>query len=462
MGEIGKKGSNPIYARRTAPMKSVVALYFLLALASGLPNRAFPAGAADREPAADTAGAMGFSEAARRLILDSPYLRNSAIEIDLRRMDERDSRYGVLPSVSFRTRYFVDPPDDLQGKEPYAIDFVIDAYNPIERFYTIEVRKIITAMAVLRHLQAISESLERLGTAYLELDGLDELAQFNRQWIALAEQYAAYQRTRLDAGSATPLERSAADLEVAIGQAEQEKIAAARKSILHGLRGLLGLPEDQALAVACGDLSRELYGEVDLAAVSFSAVKENALDMQIHNLKLALQKRHITLARTRYLPNLLLGLQTTDPLGSRTDNGLFFSIGFELPLWDGLKRFNDIERQQVVLRQYQAEEEVKSIDLTNKWENARNRLAETATQLRLAHVQRDLSGLREMQVETGYQAGRDSFANLLAERRRVLEMRKNLATRSLEHRKTLLTLHKLSGDLLRRFVNPGAWQEPLE
>jgi outer membrane protein TolC len=396
------------------------------------------------------------------MLRDAPHLKNSAIEVELRRMDERDSRWAVLPSVNLRTRYFIDPPEDPPDQEPYAVDFVIESTNPVEKYYTIEVRRILTRMAVLRHLQVLAESLERLGAVFLDLQGLDESEDLARRGVALLERQAAYLRARLETGAVTPLDLRAAELEQQGLNAELERIATARRSALLGLQGLLGLPSDLLPAPLPADSLRQIAEDFDPAAVPWQEVKEHAFELRVQSLKLALQRCHVILARARYLPNLLLGLQTTDPLGSRADNGLFFSVGFDLPLWDGLRRYHDIERQQTVLRQYQVEEQLGAVGLAGRWTGACDRLAECALQRRLAHSRLELAEAREKQVESHFQVGREPFAALLNERRQGLDAHRQLAARALEERKALLSLFRLSGRLLQRYVHAGAWQEGME
>ena len=59
---------------------------------------------------ADTKRLLDFQEAIRIALRQSPYFTKSALDIDLSRLDESDSRYGLLPSISFRTRYYVNRP----------------------------------------------------------------------------------------------------------------------------------------------------------------------------------------------------------------------------------------------------------------------------------------------------------------------------------------------------------------
>ena len=53
---------------------------------------------------------LTFEEAVKIAITQSPYFTKSSLEIDIRRLDETDSRYGLVPPLTFRTYYYVNRP----------------------------------------------------------------------------------------------------------------------------------------------------------------------------------------------------------------------------------------------------------------------------------------------------------------------------------------------------------------
>ena len=55
-----------------------------------------------------TAETIDYDTAARIAIQQSPYLTKSDLEIQIRRLDEKDSKSDYFPSLNFRTRYYVN------------------------------------------------------------------------------------------------------------------------------------------------------------------------------------------------------------------------------------------------------------------------------------------------------------------------------------------------------------------
>ena len=141
----------------------------------GLTTLSQPVQGASYTPEAPTlspSGTLNYEEGVRIALYQSPFLTKSSLEIDLRRLDETDSRYGLFPSIDFRTYYYVNRPTGITGP-PYSLNFSTDPnYNPIASYFTLQAQKLATQVAILTHLKTISAGLERLGQLFLDLEFL--------------------------------------------------------------------------------------------------------------------------------------------------------------------------------------------------------------------------------------------------------------------------------------------------
>lgn len=404
------------------------------------------------------AGTMTYRKAVGTLLQNSSAVRNSSLELKLRRLDETDSRLSFIPGVTFRTRYYPQQPSDSTA-DPYSIEFGVDAYNPVETYFNLQARKVITQIAILAHLQVISDSMLRLGLGYLDLGMMDRMQQYLRDWISLAEQSVAFYSTRMATGGATPVELKMAEQELEMGKAEQERFLIARSTTLDGMKTLMGLGTDQVLDLDLRSVREQVINGFDPANATLEKARAQSIDLRIQHLKVELQKKHVTISYARYVPNLLLGLSTTDPLGTQADKGLYFSFGFELPIWDGLKRAHNVTRQKTVLQQYHYEEEAKETDLETKWKAAQEKLRESAVQLKLARSQAELAALRVRQIEIAYLSGREPMPVLLAEQRKHIDVTKNVYLKEVELDKATLSLRALMGDLITSYMDANAYEK---
>lgn len=440
-----------------------VLLIGLLVLAGGAPCLAEPAVPGGDAPALSSAlvqGPADFEECVRLALRQSPFLLKSSLEIEVRRLDETDSRYALVPPLSFRTYYYVNHPhqQDLNPRA-YSLQFVTDPYNPFESYFVLQGRKLITQIAILGHLQIISEGLQRLGKMFLELDTLKRVDAWQDELISLTRQNLDYAEKRLSMGSATSLEVRVAAQEVELAQSEKDRITASRKRVLQGLKSFLGLKPDQELTPDLREARQQVLGRFDAAAATLDQARARSYELKIQDIKKQLQAYKITLAKAKLLPSLLLGVQTPDPLSLTEARGLYFSVGLDVPVWDGFKRVRDISRQKTILRQFGAEAEEKDLEFGGKWLEAQENLRSAAAARKMAQAQEELTRLKERQSEIRYQSGGEPLSIFLEGRKGNLEARKIAALKSLEYDLAVLSLRHLSGDLGNRYVQASSWQQ---
>lgn len=399
------------------------------------------------------AGQKTFSDCVRLAISQSPFLTASSMEIQLKRLDEADSKYGLFPSFSLHSRYYFDQPKtDGQSPQPYSLSFATDGYNPIEAYISLQAQKVISQIAVYGHLRVIAESINRIASGFLELGALEDIAAYQKEVVELAGQNVSYVSSRLGTGGATQLDSRVATQEAEVAKFESRKIAASRATIQDGLKVLLGLPVDHILELDLRDARGQVLDHASASSYTLEQAQANSYDLKIEALKRELQGRNIKLAYARFFPTLSVGLQNADPLSGVDSSGYFLSIGFDLPLWDGLKRYRNVNRQETVLKQYQTQGTQKEMDLGSKWKAGMQKASDAAAELELARTQEELADLKRQQAQIGYQSGRIPFSGLLAEKKACLDARKNTRMKTLEYDKALLNLRFLSGELSKAYV----------
>src|SRR5208337_4898878 len=64
---------------------------------------------------------LDFEACVRLALRQSPSLLKSSMNIDLRRLDESDSRWSMVPPVTLQTYYYLDRP--LSNSKPYSLSF---------------------------------------------------------------------------------------------------------------------------------------------------------------------------------------------------------------------------------------------------------------------------------------------------------------------------------------------------
>ena len=193
------------------------------------PGRRPAPGGPDSHP---LAAPLTFEEAVKIALTQSPAFTKSSLEIDIGRMDETDSRYAMVPPLTFRTYYYVNRPSGTGYGKPYSLNFSTEPYNPLGAYFTLQAQKLATQAAILSHIGVISSGLLNLGSCYLQLDALHKQAGIQKDLIKVAQENLTYAENRVAIGTGTSLEVKMAQQQLQLARGEQEGIALAEKRTL--------------------------------------------------------------------------------------------------------------------------------------------------------------------------------------------------------------------------------------
>jgi hypothetical protein len=360
----------------------------VLVLAGGVMGWCGPARAAEERPAAQTLppGAQPtFDEAAKIAITQSPHFAKSSLDIDIRRMDETDSRYGMVPPLTFHTVYYVNRPEGNNSK-PYYLSFSTDPYNPLGSYFTLQAQKLVTQLAIQTHLQVISLGLDHLGQSYLELEALHKILACQKDLVQVARENLTFAENRLSIGTGTSLEVKVARQQLELATGEQESMVLSLKRALISLKNFIGLQSVQDFTPNFRDSRRQVLGNFDPATVTLEQAKGRSYELKGLELQKELQGYQIRLAKTKVLPTIVFNTQTPSPLSVTTGQGLYVGFGLDIPVWDGFKRIRNVSRQRTVMKQLDAHKIEKESGLESKWLNALELIQQKSVTLKNAKL----------------------------------------------------------------------------
>ncbi len=400
---------------------------------------------------------VDFDACARLAIRQSPFLTRSDLEIQVRRLDESDSKADFFPSLNFRTRYYLsDLSQAGSGTSPYSLEFISDPYSPVEAYFSLQVRKLITRIAILNHLKVIAEGLQRLGGMFLKMDAMAQVAQIETKLIQLAEQNLTYTQERQKTGQGTSLEIKVAAQELEVAKLNQRHLLEDQRKIKESIRSYLAWPANQELKFNLPPSRHQILGNIETLSQSGEAKPSASFDLKIQAIRKELQQYNITLAKTKLLPTLFMGAQTPDPLTLVQSRSLFFFVGANIPVWDGFKRLRNVSRQKTILKQYDAETNEKELDVQEKWRVAQENVAEAATQLKMSQSQLELASLKAKQHEVRYHSLGEPFSIYLEGEKGVFEAQKNITIKTLEYDLAKLVLRHLANELVSQYVDENS------
>ena len=140
--------------------------------------------------------------------------------------------------------------------------------------FLVQVRKIITRLAILNHLKAISEGLQRLGRMFLEMDSLTQMAQIQTDLIQVAQKNLTYMQEQLKIGQGNALELKVASQELEMARLQHRKLLEGQRKIMESIRAFLALPADRDLRFDLPKSRSQILGNFEAKHRSYRSFQE--------------------------------------------------------------------------------------------------------------------------------------------------------------------------------------------
>ncbi|MFH0782113.1 MAG: TolC family protein [Pseudomonadota bacterium] len=386
-----------------------------------------------------------------------PEFQRSKMEIDIRRLDEEDSRWSYLPTLQLSSRYYV-------SQDEATISFQVANFRPWEPYFTLEARILITQIVMLKHVQATAQSLKKLADSFLQLIALSQIDTHYKQIAELYQQQLRYVENRQESGMVTPLEVEVAKRTIALVTAERQGNSQKRQALLNGLCIAMNLPDPKIFELDDSLVLKQIIGSEGLMALQDLSPPENPINRQIMIKKQILQGKQILLAYSKFMPDFSFGVRSPDVLNVSVDadKDYFFYIGMDLTLWDGNKRSRDITRQEMLLRQMQYEKKELENNDSVEWLQATQQYSYAKSEYALSQSVENLNRSQLEKKQFDYDSGRIQLPDLLNHQISMHRDKINFVQKELAFNRAGLQLRYLSGQLLKDTINISLIDIPYE
>ncbi len=398
---------------------------------------------------------LTFDECVHLALKQSPYFVKSAMEIQLKRIDESDSWYKLLPNLLVSTGYVLNMPKTADSR--FSLSFTTGGYDPIAAGFSIEATKLLTEITILGHMMTISKGLYELGQMFLQLGSFEQMLVIQNELVALARHEKAYLNNLLETGGTNPLEVRIAEQQVELTELERDRLEALRTEMIADLKQFLGLDSANNLELDFRDYPDQVVGTFMPDQVTVENVVANNMELKIEKQKREIQEYEVMLAWSRFLPKLYFQSRTADPIDNIDNNDrsnrLYTSVGFTWTVWDWGERTRNIRRQRIKVRKQVVQENLLAMDVRSDWAAGLSAKRRTLAALKVARSQVELAGLRKRQSEISYQSGMQPFPVYLDQIREYFRSRQNALSKELDDDNSLLELRYLSGNLFKSYIN---------
>jgi len=412
----------------------------------------------------DRPESMDFRACVKLALEQSPYFTENALEIEIRRLDESDSRWSFIPSVSMFTSRTVglkklDQYGNEENADDYTLNFSVHEYDPFKNYFTLKARKIITDITILSYQKRIENGIYDMAQKFLECETFDQLLACQEKEVLRYREKVDFFRERHKSGAETQMEVRLAQQQLLVAEAESEHISAQKSTVMEELRQFLGLEFPQRLDVNLQRIKQQVLGDLKAAAVELKQAQDHSFELKINELKNKLQGYRIYQAYAEFVPKVSMGINKTTDLNAVQPGEYYANIVTKMNLWNGFSDVNDVTRQKKILKQYKNETRLAENSLNARWQTAKQVLKETETALKLAHLKEEMAEVKERQSEILYDANKQSLSTLLDQRISRITAQKGMILKVQDHNRKILAIRYLSGDLFNTFINVAPWKE---
>lgn len=424
------------------------------------PTGANPADAPAAPPAPLDNALMDFAGCIRLAVERSPYLKGPSLEIQVKKLDEKDAWYHLFPSLYFtlisdRKIAGADDQNMKVGDSSQTLGLTSGSYNPIAAWIQHDAQKDVTRLTRMSAVLTLQELIQQIATAFIALDTLDRQISLRREVIDLNERALVF-ATKLENIHTSQIDIKIALQKKNLAQTEYDMAVVQKTQVLMSLRDMLGLGPYDLIRVDADQFNVMLAG-YDPDGYRYEYAEKNNIRMQMQEVKNILADKDITAQWIKVLPTFSFGVRQPDKVNTQNSSGdgkdYFFTATMQLPLWQWGESTRAFERAEIKKRQTQYANDVERLRFKSAWMMQQMQAQQQRSLLELAQGEADLAELARQKSQVEYGSGKilyrqllDAELNVINARIRASELRKNYST-------SLLQMVGDTGDLMRRYVN---------
>jgi outer membrane protein TolC len=407
---------------------------------------------------------FSFEDCVYLTIQQSPLLVNSAVNLEIKRVELTSAVWQYLPeprmtiSVSNNmTRYnqdIRDTPGDY-GKTKPDIGFYADFPNPVATYFQHQARKIMVNLAIAMHRKAVGEAIYKIAQAYLQLQGKEKIAAAQKKLLPLGKKLVAYwqQVESVEGRQGTSLNwarQHDRELELMVEQTVmQETIQRTQLKILAGVDPTQRLQIDTRSAdtILTGFEGSKLAWDDRWPMLEEEYLLRGQVKLADYN---------IMVSWAQYVPDMTLHFNKYPPAGQYQPPGgmedYFLHFNLDFPLIDWGRRYRGVQTARMTKAQAFHEMSRKRTDYSNEWLQAEQNITLARTQFRLAQTRFETAEMQFKEAQISFKAGTEQFSAVADCREGMVRAHIAMIEAELDLRLAGLTLMYISGLLQEHFL----------
>lgn len=411
-------------------------------------------------PDPNSGAPLTLSDCVRLAAERSPYLKGPALEVEIRKLDEKDAWYKLFPNLNFllTSDRFVSGQETKyrkKGDTYNSLGLSSGSYNPIAAWVQHDAQKDVTRLARMGQTLALQELILQLANAFVALDNLDRQIAVRREMIDLAEKGLVY-ATRLENVQTSQIDIKIARQRLSMAHAEYEYLLAARTQAVLGLKDLIGLPAYERVTLDVGQFRDQELPRYKADGYDLDYAMRNSLRMRMQEVRTALAAADVKAQWVKFMPTFNFMLRKPDQVntGSNINDNLYYLTTYvSFPIWQWGESLRAVDKAKLRQQGTDTNNEIDRLKFSSSWAMQKMQVLQQRTLMRLSEDESALAGLSLQKALTEYNAGKITYKQLLDANLGLLMAQMKANDLLKNYQSALLQLVSDTGDLLKRFVD---------
>ncbi len=411
---------------------------------------------------------FGFDDYIYLTIQQSPLLANSAVDLEIQKLQLTDAVWKYLPEpratvqISNNLTSYNSGLNDVAenyGQPKFSLGFDAAFPNPFSTYFNHQAQKILVNIAISTHRKAIGAAIADIAKIYQEMDAKNQMLEIQKELIPLKEKITAYwkQLEAVDGPQGVALDLSMQHEREAALKVERTGIEI--NMLRTRLKAMAGLELQQKLNVNADDAKNILRG-FDGETLSWENRWATSEDELIVRAQLRLQDFNIMLAWAEYIPDITLTVNNSPPGGQyqpvdgREDT--FLHLNFDFPLIDWGRRYRGVQTARMEKAKAYQEQAQMRTKFSNVWVEAQQNVILAETSLKIAQNTLEVAKMKVKEASINFQEGIILFPELAEQQEALIEARVGYVSAELAYKLAQTTWMDVSGVLVERYIGTPA------
>ncbi len=405
-----------------------------------------------------------FEDCVYLAIQQSPVLVNSAVEIEIKKLDLTSAAWDYLPEPKMNVRVSsnltsfnknLSGVPHNYGQTNVEVGFSATFPNPITTYFNHQAKKALLNLAITTHRKAMGQTISDIADIYKRLDAQRRIIDLQKELIPLNGKIATYWK-KLESVEG----RQGVSLNLAIQKQREAELKLERSQIENTmLRTKLKI-------ISGVDIMQKLNIDTKHADKIFADFNSNTLkwedrwtateDALLLRSQVRLRDFNILVAWAEYIPDMNFSVNKYPPSGQyQPTNGtedLFAHLSFDFPLIDWGRRYRGVQSARMAKAQAFQDQIHARTQYSNSWTEAKQQMHLSETSLKIAQTTLEVAKMQETEANINFKEGLVKFPELASKQEAHINARIAYIQAELDYKLAQLRLMNLAETLKERFI----------